>query len=70
MVMQIALDSKYTKYIAGHCKYCPLLNRMQLTCTASVWFTGHKQGTVDFAQRKLLPRSKANSTLSNYISSH
>lgn len=44
--MQIPLDTKYTKYVAASCKYCPFLKRMQLTCTDSARFTGHKQGTV------------------------
>jgi hypothetical protein len=30
------------------------------------WVTAHKQGTVDFPHRKPLPRSTANSTVSNY----
>ena len=66
--MQIPLDTKYTKYMDGQCKYFTFLKKMQLTCTASVRFAGHKQRTVDFAQRKLMSRSTENSTVNNYIS--
>ena len=66
--MKIPLDTKYTKYIDGQRKYCRFLKRIQLTCTASVRFTGHKQGTVGFAQHKLLSKSTENSTVNKYVS--